>query len=152
MSLSPQELQALLEAKKTIDSSRRLAQPPVVLPVASSPQAIPFVPVALEAPLSPAGPGFGLEPRAEPSPPPIQAKAPVPPPAEKAPSELDDFASFAGQSPRRAPLPRGAKNVKCHVIERDPNSGKISQVYTYDLNEDSTNGDQIPRQPEEQPA
>ena len=155
MSLSPQELEALLGAKRSIDAQRALRARPVAVPVPSN---LPPLAVPTSSPrIEPAGPGFGLgaEPQAPQAPveqlvtPPV-VQPPKPPAAPR--SDLEDFASFSGQAPRRAPLPRGAKNVKCHTIERDPDSGKISKVYTYDMEEDSTNGDQVSRQSEEQPS
>lgn len=45
----------------------------------------------------------------------------------------DDFSEFSGKAPRQAALPKGAKNVQCHSIERDPDTGLVSKVYTYSM-------------------
>lgn len=45
----------------------------------------------------------------------------------------DDFSEFSGKAPRQAALPKGAKNVQCHSIERDPDTGLVSRVYTYSM-------------------
>lgn len=45
----------------------------------------------------------------------------------------DDFSEFSGKAPKEAPLPRGAKNVQCHSIERDPDTGRILKVYSYTM-------------------
>lgn len=72
-----------------------------------------------------------------------------PPPRAVAPT-APDTSDLLGLSPRRqSPLPSGAKNVKCHTIERDPDSGRISKVYTYDL-EEADHGDQVQRESQEQ--
>lgn len=139
MSLSPQQLQELLE------TSKRLKKP--ALSVVSSPKPEPLAtPPAMPQPQA-------LAPEPRPSPQPLAPTAPTPiapnpePPAGTVP---EDFSSFSGLPKRQPSLPRGAKNVKCHTVERDPDTGKISRVYTYDLEEEPHSGDQISRQPEEQ--
>ena len=136
MSLSPQQLQELLE------TSKRMRKP--TLSVVPSPQPT--------APPAQAFPQSMPESRPAPPAPEARAEAPAPAPAEvaaPAATGLEDFSSFSGMAKRQPSLPRGAKNVKCHTIERDPDSGKISKVYTYDYEEEPESGDQIPRQREE---
>ncbi len=134
MSLSPQQLQELLE------TSKRLKKP--ALSVVPSPQPT--------APPAQAFPQSMPEPRTATSAPEARVEALAPAEvAGGAATGLEDFSSFSGMAKRQPSLPRGAKNVKCHTIERDPDSGKISKVYTYDYEEEPESGDQIPRQREE---
>lgn len=95
------------------------------------------------SPLSPVG--GGLDPPTQspqPASRPIPAEVSVPlvtelPDRTPSPADSsgppDDFSEFSGKAPRQAALPKGAKNVQCHVIERDPDTGLTSKVYTYSV-------------------
>lgn len=141
MSLSPQQLQELLE------TSKRLKKPALsVVPSTGAVAAVPF-PQSTTPPASSAVASAPAQaPPSAPEPPP-SVVPPAPPPEPS--SGLEDFSSFSGLAKKQPSLPRGAKNVKCHTIERDPDSGKISKVYTYDYEEEPESGDQISRQREE---
>lgn len=141
MSLSPQQIQELLATAK------RLKKP--ALSVVSSPQHS-----TQPQPVAPPPRAVGVAtPQPQPQAQAIPQPAPQPSPsAETSKDELSDFSSFSGIQKRQPSLPRGAKNVKCHTVERDPDTGKIARVYTYDLEEEPQSGDQISRQPEEQPT
>lgn len=145
MSLSPQQLQELLE------TSKRIRKPTLsVVPSTGAVAAVPF-PQSTTPPASSAvataqpAAAASIQPSAPEPPPSVVPPAPPPEPS----SGLEDFSSFSGLAKKQPSLPRGAKNVKCHTIERDPDSGKISKVHTYDYEEEPESGDQISRQREE---
>lgn len=110
-------------------------------PLAANPSH--FLPLKGEEPTLPPPPQPQAELPAEtikprvPSPPDVKESTPVP----KSPGDVPD-ADFAEFSGRKAPasIPRGARNVKCNEVIRDPDSGRIAKIITYDMDEEPANG------------
>lgn len=105
-----------------------------------------FLPVPGESPPASAA-HRGIPFQANPLPPEV-TQAPAPQVDVKAPTSVpkspagdpgEDFEEFSG---RKAPagVPKGARNVKCNEVIRDPDSGRISKIITYDMDEEPSDG------------
>lgn len=153
MSFSPQQLERMLslldaqarpapQAPLGVAPEHFLPEAPGESYLASSRSAVP----SSSNPVGVREAAFSPPPRAISSGPPTTAVAEAPPPTipaelpDRTPSRVadpasppDDFSEFSGKPARQPVLPRGAKNVQCHSIERDPDSGRILKVYTYSM-------------------
>lgn len=144
MAWSPQDLEAMLDA---LESARMRATSP-------APQPLGVAPEYFMRELGPLGPNAEPQAGVPPDHPP-PARSPSPGTPGPAPSRGvkqtplasasgrtgadglgEDFAAFSGKRPSSGGLPRGARNVKCNTVERDPDTGRITKIYTYDLVEE----------------